>query len=96
MNPRKVPAVKEEIEKLLKYGFVYSVPLMKWLSNPVPVDKKQGTICVCTDFRDLNWAYPKDNFPTSFIDQILDECAESEVYSFMDSFSGYNHIQIKP
>jgi hypothetical protein len=31
-----------------------------------------------------------------FIDQILDECVGSEVFSFMDGFSGYNQIQIKP
>jgi hypothetical protein len=47
-------------------------------------------------FSDLNKACPKDNFPTPFIDQILDECAGSEVFSFMDGFSGYNQIQIKP
>ena len=39
---------------------------------------------------------PKDNFSISFIDHILDECAGSEVFSFMDGFSGYNQIQIKP
>jgi hypothetical protein len=48
------------------------------------------------DFRDLNKACPKDNFPTPFIDQIVDECAGCEVFSFMDGFSGYNQIQIKP
>ena len=62
-----------EIEKLLKAGFIYPVPLTEWVSNPIPVDKKQGTIWVCTDFRDLNKAYPKDKFPTPFIDDILDE-----------------------
>jgi hypothetical protein len=48
------------------------------------------------EFCDLNKACPKDNFPTPFIDQILDECAGSEIFSFMDRFSGYNQIQIKP
>ena len=32
----------------------------------------------------------KDNFPTPFIDHILDECAGSKVFSFMDGFFGYN------
>jgi hypothetical protein len=44
------------------------------------------------DFRDLN----KENFPTMFIDEIVDECAGCEVFSFMDRFFGYNRIQIKP
>ena len=95
MNTRKAPAIKAEIEKLLNAGFIYPVPLMEWVSNPVPIDKNQGTIRICTDFRDLNHACPKDNFPTPFIDQILDECVGRKVFSFMDGFSGYNQIQIK-
>ena len=64
MNPRKAPAIKAKIEKLLKAGFIYHVPLMEWVSNPIPMDKKQGVIQICTNLHDLNWAYPKDNFPT--------------------------------
>ena len=84
--------IKVEIEKLLKASFIYLIPLTEWVSNPVLVDKKQGAIRICTDFCDLNHACPKDNFLTPFIDQILDECAGSEVFSFMDGFSGYNQI----
>jgi hypothetical protein len=95
VNPRKAPTIKAEVEKLLNVGFIYPIPLTKWVSNPLPVDKKKGTIHVCMDFCDLNKACPKDNFPTPFINQILDECVRSEVFSFMDRFSGYNQIQIK-
>ena len=45
---------------------------------------------------DLNKACPKDNFPTPHIDQIIDNCAQSFVFSFMDGFSGYNEIDIFP
>ena len=62
-NPRKAPAIKEEIEKLLKVGFIYLVSLTEWVSNPIVVNKKEGKIQVCTDFRDLNKAFPKDNYP---------------------------------
>jgi hypothetical protein len=51
---------------------------------------------VCMEFRDLNKACSKDNFHTPFIDQILDECAGNKIFSFMDRFSGYNQIKIKP
>ena len=87
VNPRKAPAIKAEIEKLLKAGFIYLVPLTKWVSNPVPVDKKQGAIQICTDFCDLNYACPKHDFPTPFTDHILDECVGSELFSFMNGFS---------
>jgi hypothetical protein len=71
IHPKKVPAIKAEVERLLKYGFIYHVPLTEWVSNLVPVAKKQGTIRVCVDYRDLNKAYPKDNYLTPFIDQML-------------------------
>lgn len=74
-NLRKVTTIKAKVEKFLKVGFIYPVPLTEWVSNPVPVDKKQGMSHVCIDFRDLNKACPKDNFPTPFIDHIIDECA---------------------
>ena len=90
VHPRKAAAIKVEVEKLLNAGFIYPIPLTEWVSNPVPVDKKQGTIQVCVDYHDLNAACPKDNYPTPFIDQILDDCAGCESFSFMDGFSGYN------
>jgi hypothetical protein len=72
------------------------VALTDWVSNLVPIDKKQGTIHVCIDYRDINKACPKDNFPTPFVDQIVDDCARSEIFSLMDGFSGYNQINIVP
>ena len=54
------------------------------------MDKKQGTIHVFTNFHDLNKACPKDNYAMPLIDRIFDACAGSEVFSFMDNFSGYN------
>jgi hypothetical protein len=96
VNPGKATTIKAKVDKILKAGFIYPIQLTQWLSNPVLVNKKQGTIRVCTNFHDLNKARLKDNFPTPFIDQIVDECTCCEVFSFMDGFSGYNQIQIKP
>jgi hypothetical protein len=70
--------------------------LTKWVSNLVPVSKKQGTIRVCIDYQYLNKACPKDNYLMPFIDQIIDNCAGSVIFSFMDGFSGYNQIEILP
>jgi hypothetical protein len=72
------------------------VALTVWVSNLVLIDKKQDTICVCIDYRDINKACPKDNFPTPFFDQIVNDCAGSEIFSLMDGFSGYNQINIIP
>ena len=63
---------------------------MEWVSNVVLVNKKKGTIRVYIDFRYLNKYCPKDNFPTPHIDQIINNCGGSAIFSFMDGFSGYN------
>jgi hypothetical protein len=96
VHPRKAAAIKLEVEKFLKADFIYLVSLMEWVSNPILIDKKGGSIHVCVDYRDIKKDCPKDNFPTPFVDQIVDDCTESEIFSLMDGFSGYNQINIAP
>jgi hypothetical protein len=95
VHPRKT-GYKGRSGKIVESWFHLSVPLTEWVSNIVLVMKKQGTIRVCVDYRDLNKACPKDNYPTPFIDQIIDNCTRSVIFSFMDGFSGYNQIDILP
>ena len=90
VNPQKETTIKDELEKLLKAGFIYPIQLIQWVSNPILVNKKQGMIRVCTDLCDLNKVCPKDNFPTPLMAHIVDECIGSEVFPFMDGFSGYS------
>ena len=47
---------------------------------------------MCVDFTNLNKAYPKDSFPLPRIDQLVDSTIGHKLLSFMDAFSGYNHI----
>ena len=49
---------------------------------------------MCVDFKDLNKACPKDDFPLPHIDVIVGSAASSVMYSFMDGFSGYNQIMM--
>ena len=51
---------------------------------------------MCVDFTDLNKAYPKDSFPFSSIDRLVDASVGHHVLSFMDAFSGYNQIMMDP
>ena len=51
---------------------------------------------MCVDYWDVNQACPKDNYPTPFINQIIDDYAGCEIFLFMDGFSGYNQINIRP
>nr|GEZ70281.1 reverse transcriptase domain-containing protein [Tanacetum cinerariifolium] len=51
---------------------------------------------VCIDYRKLNDATRKDNFPLPFMDQMLERLAENGFYCFLDRFSGYFQIPIDP
>ena len=51
---------------------------------------------VCIDYRKLNTATRKDNFPLPFIDQMLDRLARHPYFCFLDGYSGYNQIAIAP
>jgi hypothetical protein len=70
------------------------VALTDWVSNLVLVMNKQGMIHVCVYYRHINKACPKYNYPTPFVDQIVDNCDGSEIFSLMDGFSSYNQINI--
>ena len=68
----------------------------EWLANVVPTPKKNDKVRVCVDFRDLNKASPKDDFPLPHIDMLVGSMAGHSMLSFMDRFSGYNQILMAP
>ncbi|RVW15647.1 Transposon Ty3-G Gag-Pol polyprotein [Vitis vinifera] len=92
LHPRWSLQVKEEIQKQLSVGFISMVEYPEWLANVIPVPKKDSKVRVCVDFRDLNKASPKDDFPLPHIDLLVDSTASHSMVSFMDGFSGYNQI----
>ena len=54
--------------------------------------KKNEKLRVCIDFRDLNNATPRDGYPMSIADMLVDAAARHKVISFMDDNAGYNQI----
>jgi len=73
-----------EVDKLIKAGFIKEIQYPRWLANIVPVEKKNGQIQVCVDFRDLNRACPKDDFPLPITEMVVDATTGFEALSFMD------------
>jgi hypothetical protein len=88
-------AVAEEVEKLLKAGFIREVDYPEWLANVVLVKKSNGKWRMCVDFTDLNKACPKDSFPLPRIDLLVNSTSGHELLSFMDAFSEYNQIYME-
>lgn len=60
------------------------------------VPKKDRKFRMCVDYRDLNKARPKDNFPLPHVDVFVINTTQFSVFSFMDGFSGYNQISMTP
>ncbi len=56
------------------------------------VSKKDGQVWMCVDYRDLNKATPKDDFPLPHINVLVDSAAYMAMYSFMDGILEYNQI----
>ncbi|GKV05136.1 hypothetical protein SLEP1_g17178 [Rubroshorea leprosula] len=54
------------------------------------VTLKNGKLRVCVDFRNLNLATPKDEYPMPIADLLVDGVASHKILSFMDGHSGYN------
>ena len=46
------------------------------------------------DFTDLNRTCPKDNYPLSWIDILVDSTTRHQLLGFMDAFSSYNQIKL--
>ena len=49
---------------------------------------------MCVDYRDLNRASPKDDFPLPHIDVLVDNTAQHKIFSFIDGLCGYNQIKM--
>jgi len=88
MKPEVSLKIKEEVEKQFNAGFLVVAQYPQWVANVVPVPKKDEKVRKCVDYRDLNRASPKDDFPLPHIDALVDNTATSTLYSFMDGFSG--------
>ncbi|PKI48751.1 hypothetical protein CRG98_030852, partial [Punica granatum] len=84
----------EEVVKQINACFHEVCNYSEWVANIVPVEKNDGRVRVCVDYRDLNKASPKDNFPLPHIDVLVDNTVRHTQFSFMDGFSGYNQIRM--
>jgi hypothetical protein len=95
MSEEKTEAAKAEVHRLLEANFIEPVAYPTWLANVVMMQNKSDKWRMCIDFTSLNKACPKDNFPLSRIDKIVDSAVGCEVMSLLDCFSGYHQIYMK-
>lgn len=67
-----------------------------WLANMVLIKEANNRWCMCVDFTDLNVACPNDLYPLLDMDRLIKGSSSYRMLSFMNSYSGYNYIQMDP
>jgi hypothetical protein len=91
-EPKIVGRVKEEVDRLLQAGFIQPCRYADWVSNIVLVEKNTGKIRICVDFRNLNRAIPKHEYPMHVVDLLIASVSGNKVISFLDGNADYNQI----
>ena len=86
--------IETEIDELIEVGFIREVKYLTWIANIVLVKKKNGQIHVYVDFKDLNNACLKDDFPLPIIELMVGATTGHKSLSFMDGSSGCNQIRM--
>lgn len=85
--------VKKEIESLLENGAIEE-STSPWSFPIVLVNKKDGSIRLCIDFRKLNKITKQDSHPIPNINDLLDSVNGAVIFSSVDLASGYWQIKM--
>jgi hypothetical protein len=92
-KPEIIGRVKAEVDRLLQAGFIQPCRYADWDSNIAPIEKKDmGKIRIFVDFRNLNRATPKDEYPIPIADLLIDSALGNKMISLLDGNVGYNQI----
>ena len=92
---RRVPIpllekVKAELEEMEKLGIIEEITTpTDWCAPMVPVQKKNGRIRICTDFKKLNEAVKRERYILPTMDDLLHKLSGSKVFSKLDATSGF-------
>ena len=57
--------------------------------------KKDGSMALCVDYRQLNKVIIKNKYPLPRIGDLMDHLVVSCMFSKIDSRSGYHQIRVK-
>jgi hypothetical protein len=95
LSPAELEEVKRQVSDLLRKGFIepstspYGAPVLF-------VQKKDNTLRMVVDYRQLNKITIKNRYPLPRIEDLFDSLQGARVFSSCDLQSGYNQIRIHP
>ena len=94
MAPMKLKELKLQLQELLEKGFIRP-SVSPWGAPMLFVKKKDGTLRLCVDYRQLNKMTVKNKHPLPRIDDLFDQLKGASVFSKIDLRSVYHQLRIK-
>ncbi|WMV45548.1 hypothetical protein MTR67_038933 [Solanum verrucosum] len=91
MAPTKLKELSVQLQDLLGKGF--SRPsILPWGSPILFVKKKDGAMCMCIYYRQLNKVMEKNNYPMPKMDNLFDQLRGVVVFSNIDLRFDYHQL----
>ncbi|KAA3474332.1 DNA/RNA polymerases superfamily protein [Gossypium australe] len=94
MAPTELKELKAQLQDLTDKGFSRS-SCSPWGAPVLFVKKKDGTMILCIDYRQLNKVTVKNKYPLPRIDDFFDQLKGATVLSNIDLRSGYYQLRGK-
>ena len=85
---------KLQLQELLEKGFIRP-SVSPWGAPVLFVKKKDGTLPLCVEYRQLNKMTVKNKYSLPRIDDLFDQLKGASVFSKIDLRSGYHQLRIK-
>ncbi|KAJ8765251.1 hypothetical protein K2173_011931 [Erythroxylum novogranatense] len=92
--PEREVELSNELQELLDKGFIRP-SVSPWGAPVLLVKKKDGTLRMCIDYRQLNRVTVKNRYPLPRIDDLFDQLRDAGVFSKIDLRSGYYQLRVK-
>jgi hypothetical protein len=94
MTAPELCELQMQLKELLDLGLIRP-SVSPWGAPVIFVKKKDGSLRLCIDYRDLNRATVKNRYPMPRIDDLFDQMKGAAVFSKIDLRSGYHQLRIK-
>ncbi|KAA0052288.1 hypothetical protein E5676_scaffold113G001050 [Cucumis melo var. makuwa] len=94
MAPAELKELKVQLQELLDKGFIRP-SVSPWGAPVLFVKKKDGSMCLCIDYKELNKVIIKNRYPLPRIDDLFDQLRGATVFSKIDLRLGYHQLRIK-
>ena len=89
--PPLLKVVEEHLDQMLRMGVIWKSN-SPWASRVVMVEKSDGTLRFCVDFRKVNEKTIKDSYPMPLIEDKLNALGGCVFFSSLDMVSGYRQM----